>query len=101
MAKPLKAPPPHLAGHPLLKGSGQTRLHGGGQREELTNKSEKNPIKDYRAGAPFGFRGLRTKLVSMRTAGSIPGLTQWVKDLAGIAMSYRCSSDLVLVLLWL
>ena len=36
-------------------------------------------------------------------AGSIPGLTQWVKDLAGVAVNCgvgcRCGSDLAL--LWL
>ena len=36
--------------------------------------------------------------------GSIPGLAQWVKDLAFLAVScglgHRCASDLVLLWLW-
>ena len=36
--------------------------------------------------------------------GSIPGLAQWIKDPASIAMScdvgHRCSSDMVLLWLW-
>ena len=32
--------------------------------------------------------------------GSIPDLSQWVKDPVSCGVSHRCSSDLVLVSLW-
>ena len=39
-------------------------------------------IKVFVSEFPLWLRGKKTRLVSMRIAGLIPGLAQWVKDLA-------------------
>ena len=44
--------------------------------------------------SPLWLSGFRTRHSICEVAGSIPGLTQWVKNLASCGVGHRCGSDL-------
>ena len=75
LIQPLVWEPPYAWGAALKKKDKKKKVH-------ILRKMSCGPPQKLRAGVPIVALGLRTQHRVCEDAGSIPGLAQWIKDLA-------------------